>query len=36
VEEEGDAPPLVLFRREDLLGWLAVSRDERLGFGTSR
>jgi hypothetical protein len=36
VEEQGDAPPLVLFRREDLLGRLAVRGDDRLGLGARR
>ena len=33
MEEESDAPTLVLFRREDLLGRLAVGCDDRLGLG---
>jgi hypothetical protein len=36
VEEEGDAPPLILLRGEDLLGRLAVGCDDRLGVGAGR
>jgi len=36
VEEEGDAPALVLLRGEDLLGRLAVAGDDRLGIGAGR
>jgi hypothetical protein len=36
VEEEGDAPPLVLLCSEDLLGRLAVGCDDRLGIGAGR
>jgi hypothetical protein len=33
MEEEGNAPPLVLLRGEDLLGRLAVGCDDGLGLG---
>ena len=33
VEEERDAPPLVLLRSEDALGRLALGGDDRLGLG---
>jgi hypothetical protein len=36
VEEERDAPPLVLLRRENLLGRLAAGSDDRLGLGATR
>ena len=36
VEEERDAPPLVLLRGEDLLGRVAGGCDERLGPGAGR